>query len=132
MAKHVPLTVELLEEGRFLAETNKKLRELQADMVRYIEEHGDSSKGAKGVLTLKISIISNGPDQIIGLKTERKTTMPSEPANMTYAIAEETAKGELALFVRATGSDTDSPKQTKLCTADGQTINPETGELMPE
>lgn len=125
----VPLTADLIDEGQFLQDINEDLRELQEKMAMFRRTYGSASAGAKGKLVIELEFkIENVDDDAYSLKSLIKTTHPKRPANVSLALGGEGDDGKLALFVRQSGSDSDSPEQMKLATRDGRTIDPATGQ----
>lgn len=125
-----PLTLDLIEEGRFEQEVNQVLAKNQADLIEYVRKHGkEAAKGAKAVLQVNVILKFEGPEmENFSVKGELKRQLPARPAVTTLALADAKDDGEPSLFVRAAGSTADDPRQQVLCTEDGRTINPTTGE----
>jgi hypothetical protein len=132
MARFKPLELTLIEEGRFLDEINAGLARLQAAMVRYVKTHGvDRAAKAKAKLQIGITLQFEGPNaEDFSVKGEMSERVPSRPAVVTRAVADEMDTGEPALFVRASGSTTDDPRQSVLATEDGRTVDTATGEVL--
>jgi hypothetical protein len=127
-----PLQLALVDEGRFLSEANTELMALQRRLMAYVAEHGDAADGAKAKLTLEVTLCVENPSQgFFSIKAVAKSTVPARPASVSMAVANARLGDEPALYVRPSGSDEQTPRQTKLCTADGRAIDPATGEVMP-
>lgn len=124
MAKSfVPLTLDLIEEGSFAREANGDLLRLQRELLRHVEVYGPEAKGATAVLTLKIKLKCEDPEQeLYTIKTTSNMQTPARPAGVSAAVADFTEDHKPALFVRKSGSDRGDPRQNKLSTADGRTI----------
>lgn len=134
MGKFRPLTLNLVEEGRFHDEIDLALAHLQAEMVRYVKQHGvEKSEGAKAQLTVQLSLKFEGPNaEDFSIRGTLKQSIPSRPAVITRAVADVKDDGEPALFVRASGSTADSPLQDVLTTEDGRLVDSDTGEIVSE
>jgi hypothetical protein len=131
MAKFVPVSVSIIDEGRFIESANLELMGLQQKAVAYVKKHGDKAKGAKSKLTLEVSLECENPeDGSFRIKTGMKTTLPSPPAKVTIGMADKTQDGKDALFVRNVGSGKDHPRQGILATEDGKNVDMETGEVL--
>ena len=126
-----PLGLQLIEEGLFLQQADADLRGLERELVAFRREHGKLAVGAKAKLTVEITLTcAKEDDNAYYIKALTKKAMPARPANVTVGIAGETDEDGDCLFVRASGSTPDSPKQAALATQDGRTIDPETGEVV--
>lgn len=134
MGKFKPLTLTLVEEGRFVAEIDAALAQIQARMVRYVKEHGcERSAGAKAKITVGMIIAYEGPNpEDFSLKGTLQISVPSRPPVVTRATADMDDSGEPALFVRASGSTADDPRQGVLMTEDGRLVDESTGEVKDE
>lgn len=122
-----------IDEGRFLAQADDELRQVQKVLAKFVEKHGDAAKGAKAELCLKVTLTCMKPDDhLFAVKGAISQKVPSRPPVITMAIADEDDEGEAALFMRQSGTDKSHPAQGKLCTADGRNIDPETGEIVDE
>ena len=127
----VPLSVMLIDEGEFLGDLDLELQDLQEAVAKFRRVYGEKAKGAKAKLTIDIEIaIEDVDDDAYSVKTSMKATHPKRPASVSIAMGGETDDGKLALFVRKSGSDKTSPKQGKLATRDGRTIDPVSGEVV--
>lgn len=125
----VPLTGQLIDEGAFLGDLNLELGDLQDAIVKYCRLHGEKSKGAVAKLQVEIAVkVENPDDQGYSIKTSIKAVHPKRPASVSLAMGGTNDDGKQALFVRKSGSDGTSPRQLKLSTRDGRTIDSETGE----
>lgn len=131
----VPLNAKLIDEGVFIDDLNKELAEVQNALVRFVEEHGHAADGAVAKVKCEIAIkCTNTDDKGFVITAGMKNEMPARPKTVSMAMGgpAEDLSGQMALFVRAAGSDANNPAQQKLCTQDGRTIDPETGEAEPE
>ena len=126
--RFVPLTPELIDEGEFLDDFALELAEAQRTLANFRKKHGDKSLKAKVKLSVDIELsIASVEDAAYAIKTSIKVTNPKRPASVSLAIEGQTDDNKMALFVRASGSDTDNPRQGKLTTRDGRVIDSETG-----
>lgn len=121
----VPLELNLIDEGEFLREANFNLAKLQESLRHFRREHGEKSVGAKGKLVMEVVLsCEKSGDDVFGIKTQNKITLPTAPPSITVAIAGENQDGTPCLFVRQTGSSFDSPKQGIMATHDGEIVDP--------
>jgi hypothetical protein len=129
MKHREPLTLGLIAEGRFLQAANEDLLDMQAKLLEYTTVHGDEAKGAKARLIIEITLAVEAPkDEMFSIRAVTKTALPSRPASVTLAVADETRDGAPCLAVRRSGSDELTPRQGKLATADGRVIDQESGK----
>lgn len=128
--KLVPLTLEGVEEGRFLVHANEDLEKLMKHLADHVKKHGkDVSIGAKAELTMKVTIKFEGRDLAdYSVKSATSLKLPGRPAEVTIAIGERDQTGEQTLFVRPSGSDHEPPVQKKLATDDGRPIDQKSGK----
>lgn len=128
----VPLTLELIDEGTFLADVNEEVADVQDQMAKFRKQYGPKSAKAKGKLTIELefSVEGDGEEDAFAVKSSIKTSLPKKPASVSLAMGGETEDGKLALFVRTSGSDKTHPQQLKLATQDGKAIDPDTGEVI--
>jgi len=116
-AKFVPLTLNLIEEGQFLADLDAALAEAQRKLIEFVELEGAKAKKAKSVLKIAIALTAADVENAAyTIATEIKTTYPGRLNQVSLAVQEYTDDQQPALFVRASGSDEDSPRQGKLFT----------------
>jgi len=126
-----PLELEKIEEGRFLALFRKSLAEVQAAIGRRIAEYPDSRKGVKAVVTAEVAFELSGDDlDVIAITTSLKHKTPAPPKGRSTGVLDTTDAGAHAVFVRPSGSARGAPTQGRLCTEDGKSIDPETGEIV--
>jgi hypothetical protein len=128
-----PLDLGLIDEGRFLEDANKDLAQAQQELARFVEEHGEAAKKSKAVVTLKVTLQcerGKPENEAYSVKAESKLTIPARLPSVTLALRGEDEADEPCLFVRRSGSTSDTPKQKVLATKDGRTVDPETGELL--
>lgn len=127
----VPLTVDLIDEGEFQDDFNAELKSLQIALAKFRRQWGEKSKGAKAVLAVKITLsVESHDDGAYAIKTSIESKIPKRPDTVSLAIEGQDQNDSLALFVRTSGSDRDDPRQSKLATRDGRTIDPVTGEVI--
>lgn len=118
-----PLSLDLIDEGRFMEQAGKDLAELQAYLSTYCQEHGDKAKGGRAKLTIEVTLVCEDPEQdLFSIKALVRKTLPSRPPSVTAAIGNENQLGEQCLFVRTSGSTEDNPRQSILCTKDGRAV----------
>jgi hypothetical protein len=132
MARFKPLELVLIEEGRFAEEIDAAMARLQSAMVLYVKRHGvEKAAKAKAKLQIGVTLMFEGPHaEDFSVKGELRESVPSRPAVVTRAVADEMDTGEPALFVRASGSTSDDPHQGVLTTEDGRPVDTATGEVL--
>lgn len=125
-----PLAISLIDEGEFEKNVNNDLRDIQEKMVEFVKTHGQQAHKAKAVLTIKIALVCDAPDdELFSVKASTKIEVPGRPPSVTMAMAEHDDEDRPALFVRNSGSSKSHPKQGALTTKTGQPIDLETGEV---
>ena len=128
----VPLTTDLIDEGGFETDLNKNLANMQEQIIRHARLYGLKAKKAKAVMKAEISLICLDPEQqAFACVAQIKTTLPPVPASASMLMSGQTQTGEDCLFCRQSGSNADNPRQAILSTADGRTVDPVSGEIMP-
>jgi hypothetical protein len=129
--KMVPLQLELIEQGRFLAALNEQILQIQRELVQYVEQFGPAvCQGVKGSLICKIEMKFTGREESDwSIKGDIKKQVPVRPPSVSVAISDHEQDGEPALFVQASGSSESSPLQGNLCTKDGRMIDQKTGKV---
>jgi hypothetical protein len=127
--KYVPLGLDGIDEGLFVARVANAFAKIQADVIDYTKLHGEAAVGAKAKFQIEITLGVEDPvaDDQISIVSQIKSTMPHAPASASKAVAGQTDNGEGALFVRASGSSAASPAQGVLATQDGRLIDQDTG-----
>lgn len=133
-SKFKPLTLALVDEGRFLGDINEEIEAGMKALIKFKKKYGkDKALKAKAVIGISLSIVFEGRDENdFSVKGLIKQTVPSKPASVTVAMESEDDAGEATLFVRASGSTADSPKQGVLATKAGDLIDQKTGEVIKE
>jgi hypothetical protein len=129
MPKFIPLEFDGVDEGRFKGSVNLALAEVQNDLIKFVKKHKEKAKGAKAGVIINITLAKEDKgDGIFSIKATVQQKRPAVPASLTMAMETEKDDGESALFVRASGSGHDDPKQAVLCTQDGRTVDPASGQ----
>jgi len=127
----VPLELDLIDEGRFVGNINKALRNVQEQLVKHANTYGHKAAKAKASVKVEIALACLDPDQdAYGCAAQIKTALPAAPPAVTMLMAGESQTGEDCLLCKKSGSSKEHPKQLKLCTDDGRDIDPETGEII--
>ena len=129
-----PLAPELIDEGRFPGQVRQSLAEVQAALLKHYETYGDRTNSGKAKLKIEIALVwERKKDMEVPLhsiKVEFKKDLPQPPASVGLALASEDHEGRPCLMVQASGSRSEDPRQGRLCTDDGRTIDQETGEVV--
>lgn len=130
------LSIETLDEGKFLPALTAGLRAAAAALAGHVAKHGHMAEGGKAVLTAKIELVA--PDNIgddlgalnFTIVARQHLTLPKAPPRVGTAIMSRVGEGDghLTLIARASGPSSGDPRQHKLCTDDGRPIDPNTGE----
>lgn len=120
-----------IDEGRFMHEINDSLDNLQQQVIEFSDKYGAKAKGTKAKLTIEVQIGCMSPDDgAFAFGTQIKQTLPSPPPKLTMAMAGRTENNKPRLFARASGSGRDLPAQRIICTEDGTSVDPDTGEVL--
>jgi hypothetical protein len=121
--------LEGVDEGRLLKALNADFAGLQSVLIQFVNEHGPKAGKAKAELHLKLSIeCQDANDGVFVVKGAISRKVPSRPACVTTTMANVDEDGHAALWARRSGSTKDRPEQHVLCTQDGRSVDPETGE----
>lgn len=116
-------SLDLLEEGNFIAEANQALRDLSRALAAFRKEHGNAAKGSKAELKLAVVLKCENADQLLfSIRTAIDRKLPTRPARVTTALETSADDETETLFVRLSGSDGSHPSQLKLATSDGREI----------
>lgn len=131
--KMVPLSFDLIEEGRFKQSVNDALAKTMRELLAHVQKYGaEVTAKSKGELNIKIVLQFDGAEETdYSVKASISTKIPGPPVHTTKAIHEIEQTGEDMLFVRASGSSSETPRQRRLCTEDGRPIDPTKGEAPP-
>ena len=125
--------IESIDEGRFMRDVNEALENLQEQVIAFSDKHGVKAKNAKAKLTVEVIIGCVSPeDGAFAFGTQIKQSLPAPPARVTLAMAGNGDSKKPRLFARASGTGKDFPLQRVLCTENGQTVDPITGEILEE
>lgn len=127
----VPLDVNLIDEGKFIANVNSAIQKIQAELIKHVDTYKLEAKGAKTSAKIEILLVCTDPKTgNYGCAVNISTSLPKMPASVSWLIGGETQTGDKCLLCKKSGSDSDDPKQLKLCTDDGRKIDIDTGEIM--
>ena len=119
------IEIGLIQEGKFLEDANKDLRDVIRRLMAHVREHGvEATKGAKATLTIDITAIFGGVDESdYTIRTTLKQKLPGRPAHATKAVGEYRG-GEQDLYVRSSGSTADEDaRQLRFATKDGRPVD---------
>lgn len=132
MDNYTNLTFDLIEEGRLKGELEDELAKVMTALCRYRKKYGDEARGAKAQVVLKVTLkIEDPKDEFYSVVSTLESKMPGRPQRATLAIEGTDEKGRPILFSRKSGSSGDHPDQQRLCTDAGETIDQDTGEIIP-
>lgn len=122
------LEIGMIEEGRLVRDVNQEFADVQRKLCEFVSKWGDRAAGAKGELMLKITIKADDTqDGVYSVKSDLRARVPSRPPRVTTAISSVNDEGQTVLFGRASGTTNEDPRQGRMFTEDGATIDPETG-----
>lgn len=126
----LPLTAELIDEGEMLEELDIELAKAQQLIEAFRKRWEEKSEKAAVELNLRIRMVCIDPTEgMYRTEWDLQTKRPKRPKAVSSAIASQDDAGKAALFVRSSGSDDSDPRQLKLSTRDGRTIDPVTGAV---
>lgn len=117
-----------VEEGRFLDDMNAGLLALQKSFIRTAHNY---KTPCKAIIVARLTLAYD-PEQPepFSIQAEIKRKLPDPPASRFGAReGREEGGAPVLLVLRSGAADGDHPGQLKLCTQDGRTIDPETGEV---
>jgi len=128
-----PMTLETIDEGRFLVAVEEDLAVVQAAMLKHVERYGGEKRarnveGAKAKLTVTIEIVARAAgDDDVDYDVVAKI-VPTIPHRLPVVGKAQADLFDGALAVKKSGMNRDSPRQGRLTTDDGRVVDPETGE----
>lgn len=108
-------------QGRFKADCNEALAEIQTALIAHIAEHGEDHDAAV-TLSMKVAIkFTKGAFAIV---TDVDKKLPKNPPAVTSAfLADNTVTGEKTLFCQHGGTHVGDPNQSVLCADNGGPID---------
>ena len=128
--KLTPLSLSLVDEGLFISQADADLMDCQKTLLEFRDRHGNKAKGAKCKLTIEVTLCcENSEEELFSVKAVTKKSLPARPPSTTIAMSAQKDNGEIALFVRRSGSTDTTPRQSVLSTQAGETVDVETGEV---
>ena len=123
--KMIPLTLDGIEEGDFIAEANQELQRVQRQLIAHVRKFGERASGAEAEVTIKITL--KELQTAFSIKTKVTGKTPARPVGISTAI-----EADGVLFMSPSGTHrekpSDQPGQSVLCTENGRAIDPVTGE----
>ena len=131
MGQFKPLTLHLIDQGRFLSDVNVALAALQSHLIEHVRKYGtDKCKGEKAELAIKLTLKHEGrTEDDYSVKASMTEKRPGRPSSVNVAIADEEQDGVPLLWVHGAGGRADDPQQKVLTTDDGRVIDQQTGEV---
>lgn len=129
-----PLDLQSIEEGRFMRLANDDLHTLQDKLVNFIEQYKERAEKATATMTITVALKCVDVESFsFGVKASTKLSLPQRPSSITMATAvADDETGQPTLYIRKSGSSSSDPRQGKLCTDDGERIDPDTGEIIKD
>jgi len=131
---------EMISQGKVYMDLQTALREVQDSFTRYVLRHGVQAAKAKAVVNLnveftvddaKAAMIEDQKQGPMDIKAQVKIKLPDAPPYISTGIVCQTEHGH-RVFVQRGGSKKDDPRQQVLCTDDGRTVHPVTGEILED
>lgn len=107
MQQMEPLSLELVEQGDFLANAEQDLLEAQRALVDHCCRYPGKGGKAKVVLTINMEMKGNSEEGVV-ITTDRDVKRPKAPSRTTVAMAD---LEQNQLVVAAAGSRHDHPNQ---------------------
>ncbi len=118
MSNYVPVTLEGIEEGVFKKALDKAISDASIDLVSHVREFGaDETKGAKSVVTMKVTISSLGDYgdlEMFDVAGELSVKSPARPKRHTQAVSGEDDHGRQTVVCKPTGTNADNVHQGQL------------------
>ena len=134
MAKYELSTIELLEEGRFLEDLRKAYRKIQTELRYHESQYGHATNKGSAKLTVTLGFSWAKPsgvkDSVFYAEGKLAIALPGTPAIVNLCLPLEDDNDVPGLFMQASGGRKETPRQSRLCTHDGRTVDPETGEVL--
>ena len=101
LMKFDPLTLANVHGGEFLQQAETALQKLQADLLEFMARYGDEADGAKGKLTMELSLaIDEAASCTMSVKAAVKVSSPQSPSMTMLALPYSRADGTLAVHVK--------------------------------
>jgi hypothetical protein len=87
MNKYTPLTLAMIDEGRFLQDADADLVKIQQALLEYRDAHKGECEGVKAELTIKITIAcTNAVEGLFSVRAVPKLTMPNRPETVNARL----------------------------------------------
>jgi hypothetical protein len=128
---------DMISQGKVYMDLETALGEVQDRFTRYVIRHGILAAKAKATVNLnveftvdeaKAAMIGEGKQGPMDIRAQVKIKLPDAPPYVSTGIVCQTEHGH-RVFVQRGGSKKDDPRQQVLCTDDGRTVDPVTGEI---
>jgi len=126
----LPLALDTLDGGQFVADVNDALGELQETLLAFVDKYGtERTAGAKAKLTVEIVI---GHDQAgqYSAASQIKTAEPARPKTTTVALDGEDQTERRRLLIPNAGQGAPNPRLPFRKPAAGDKVDQETGEVI--
>ena len=113
-----PLTLDLIEEGSFREAIERALADAQGELVRHVDKWEERAGKAKAEVNISIKFTCESTkDGVYSIEPTLKVKTPARPPRITAAFGGPLTRngettGEMALFVRGSGSTAGDPFQT--------------------
>lgn len=131
---------DMISQGKVYMDLETALGEVQDRFTRYVIRHGILAAKAKATVNLnveftvdeaKAAMIGEGKQGPMDIRAQVKIKLPDAPPYVSTGIVCQTEHGH-RVFVQRGGSKKDDPRQQVLCTDDGRTVDPVTGEILED
>ena len=127
--KFVKLTLEGIDEGELLNDLDAEFSQLQSRFIAFCRQYREKADKATAELGIKLTLkCEDFENNLCSVKAAFTVKPPCRPATASSAIMDSDEDGDDVLFVQSSGSSRGNPRQRKLATQDGRTIDQETGE----
>lgn len=122
--RYVPLTLDLIDEGRLLSLVNKDFQKMNSDLIALRKLYGLRLDGSKAVLTMKVTLICDPVDKgHFIIKSQSDVKMPTRPGTLTIADSGMDETDQPCLFVKTTGSSRTHPRQAQMFGDQGEALD---------
>ena len=115
-AQFVPVELDNVERGKFIADCEKAFAQLQQDFVAHVDQHDVSAVAS---LNMAGKIGHDKARKAFAIVTDVAAKLPKKPSGVTTAFIAEDAEGVRTLFTQSAGTGKGNPRQGILEDVDG-------------
>ena len=116
----VPVELTNIERGNFLKQCEKAFGKIQRDFVVHVDTHDVT---AAALLNVTIKISYDKLKQAYAIVSDIVPKLPKKPSSITTAFVAEDQQGQRTLFTQAAGTTKGEPRQSRMQTPKGETID---------